>query len=141
MKEVRDIMLDEKKKGKTIFISSHILSEMDRICDEVGIIIKGRMVLSGKIGKVISSIKAGGTLVIEVEKGSAALTSGLKEVPGVTDVSIEGNTYRILSTKDRDIRGAVSRTITKNGAVILGMKEDKAGLEEAFVELIKEKDQ
>jgi ABC-2 type transport system ATP-binding protein len=140
MKEVRDIILDEKKKGKTIFISSHILSEMDRICDEVGIIIKGRMVLSGKIGKVISSIKAGGTLVIEVEKGSHALTSGLKEVPGVKDVSIEGNTYRILSSKDRDIRGAVSRALTRNGAVILGMKEDKAGLEEAFVELIREKD-
>ena len=139
MKEVRDIILDEKKKGKTIFISSHILSEMDRICDEVGIIIKGRMVLSGKIEKVISSIKAGGTLVIEVEKAKAALAGALKGVPGVTDVSSEGNTYRILSAKDRDIRGAVSRALTSNGAVILGMKEDKAGLEEAFVELIKEK--
>ena len=139
MKEVRDIILDEKKKGKTIFISSHILSEMDRICDEVGIIIKGRMVLSGKIGKVISSIKAGGTLVIEVEKANIALAGALKGVPGVTDVSLEGDTYRIHSAKDRDIRGAVSRALTKSGAVILGMKEDKAGLEEAFVELIKEK--
>jgi ABC-2 type transport system ATP-binding protein len=139
MKEVRDIILSEKKKGKTIFISSHILSEMDRICDVVGIIIKGRMVMSGKIDRVISSIKAGGRLVVEVEKGNAALTAGLKEVPGVTDVSSDGNTYRILSAKDRDIRGAVSRTLTKNGAVILGMKEDKAGLEEAFVELVKEK--
>jgi ABC-type multidrug transport system ATPase subunit len=140
MKEVRDIILSEKKKGKTVFISSHILSEMDRICDEVGIIIKGRMVMSGKIGKVISSIKSGGSLVIEVEKGSSGLAGALKDVPGVTDVSADGNTYRILSAKDRDIRGAVSRVLTKNGAVILGMKEDKAGLEEAFVELIKEKD-
>jgi ABC-2 type transport system ATP-binding protein len=139
MKEVRDVILGEKKKGKTVFISSHILSEMDRICDEVGIIIKGRVVLSGKIGKVISSIKAGGTLVIEVEKANAALARSLKELPGVTDVSAEGNIYRILSVKDRDIRAAVSRTITSNGAVILTMKEDKAGLEEAFVELIKEK--
>ncbi|MFZ2456293.1 MAG: ABC transporter ATP-binding protein [Candidatus Altiarchaeia archaeon] len=139
MKEVRDIILSEKKKGKTIFISSHILSEMDRICDVVGIIIKGRMVMSGKIDRVISSIKAGGRLVVEVEKGNAALSAGLKEVPGVTDVSSDGNTYRILSAKDWDIRGAVSRTLTKNGAVILGMKEDKAGLEEAFVELVKEK--
>jgi len=139
MKEVRDLILDEKKKGNTIFISSHILSEMDRICDEVGIIIKGRMVLSGKIGKVISSINAGGTLVIEVEKANAALAGALKGIPGVTDVSAEGNTYRILSAKERDIRGAVSRALTSNGAVILGMKEDKAGLEEAFVELIKEK--
>ena len=139
MKEVRDLILDEKKKGKTIFISSHILSEMDRICDEVGIIIKGRMVMSGKIGKVISSINAGGTLVIEVEKANAALAGALKRIPGITDVSVEGNTYRILSVKDRDIRSAVSRALTTNGAVILGMKEDKAGLEEAFVELIKEK--
>jgi ABC-type multidrug transport system ATPase subunit len=139
MKEVRDLILEEKKKGKTIFISSHILSEMDRICDEVGIIIKGRMVLSGKIGKVISSIKTAGSLVIEVEKGNAALAASLKDLPGITDVSTDGNTYRILSAKDRDIRGAVSRTITKSGAVILGMREDKAGLEEAFVELIKEK--
>ena len=139
MKEVRDLILDEKKKGKTIFISSHILSEMDRICDEVGIIIKGRMVMSGKIGKVISSINAGGTLVIEVEKANAALAGALKRIPGITDVSVEGNTYRILSVKDRDIRSAVSRALTSNGAVILGMKEDKAGLEEAFVELIREK--
>jgi ABC-type multidrug transport system ATPase subunit len=140
MKEVRDIILDEKKKGKTVFISSHILSEIDRICDEVGIIIKGRMVLSGKIGKVISSIKAGGTLFVEVEKADPALKAALKGIPGVTDVSLEGSTLRILSTGDRDVRAAVSRALTAGGAVIIGMREDKAGLEEAFVELIKEKE-
>jgi ABC-type multidrug transport system ATPase subunit len=139
VKEVRDVILEEKKKGKTVFISSHILSEMDKVCDVVGIIRKGRLLMSGSVEKVIGSIKAESSFIIEVDRADPGLVSVVKGIKGVMDVSAEGNTLRIQAAAGQDVRKEVSRKITTKGSLILSMKEEKAGLEEAFVELIKEK--
>jgi ABC-type multidrug transport system ATPase subunit len=138
VKEVRDVILGEKKKGKTVFISSHILSEMDKVCDVVGIIRKGKLLMSGSIEKVIHGIKAGTDHVIEVDRADPELVASLKEIMGVTEVAMNGNVLRVRSADGHDIRRELSGKITHNGAIILAMKEEKAGLEEAFVELIKE---
>ena len=52
-KEIKDIILEEKKKGKTIFFSSHILPDAEAICDRVGIIIKGEIVKTGELSTLL----------------------------------------------------------------------------------------
>jgi ABC-2 type transport system ATP-binding protein len=52
-KEIKDIILQEKKKGKTIFFSSHILPDAEAICDRVGIIIKGEIVETGTLSELL----------------------------------------------------------------------------------------
>jgi len=52
-KEIKDIILQEKKQGKTIFFSSHILPDAEAICDRVGIIIKGEIVETGKLSVLL----------------------------------------------------------------------------------------
>jgi len=54
-KEVRDLIVDERKKGKTIFFSSHILSDVEMLCDAVCILRKGEVVVSGTIAELIDS--------------------------------------------------------------------------------------
>lgn len=136
VKEVRDVILGEKKKGKTVFISSHILAEMDKVCDVVGFIRKGRLIESGSVEKVLGGVKTGSEHVIEIDKAIQGLSDALNEIKGVTSVSTEGNTLRIKAEPGHDLRKDLSRKITQKGATILSMKEEKAGLEEAFVELI-----
>ena len=138
VKEVRDVIISEKNKGKTIFISSHILSEMDKVCDHVGIINRGRMLSSGSVEEVIGAIDAGIEHVIEVDCLDDALPSALREIRGVSAVSAEGKVLRITAKGGHDIRRDLSRRITRAGAVILAMREEGAGLEDAFVEMIKE---
>jgi ABC-2 type transport system ATP-binding protein len=54
-KEVRDLILEEKKRGKTIFFSTHILSDVETLCDRVVILRKGEVVVSGKVRELLRS--------------------------------------------------------------------------------------
>ena len=53
-KEIRDIILGLREKGKTVFLSSHILQDLEMICDEVAMIVNGRIVNQGKLADLIS---------------------------------------------------------------------------------------
>jgi ABC-2 type transport system ATP-binding protein len=52
-KEVRDLIVDEKKRGKTVFFSTHILSDVETLCDRVVILRKGEVVVSGKVRELL----------------------------------------------------------------------------------------
>ena len=54
-KEVRDLILDERKNGRTIFFSTHILSDVETMCDRVAILRKGEVVVSGRLGELLRS--------------------------------------------------------------------------------------
>jgi len=54
-KEVRDLMLEEKKNGKTVFFSTHILSDVETMCDRVVILRKGEVVVSGRVRELLRS--------------------------------------------------------------------------------------
>lgn len=138
VKEVRDVILAEKKKGRTVFVSSHILAEMDRVCDRVGIINQGRLVYSGSVDGVKRSVKSGSVLVMELDHVPPGLVEAVKKLKGVTGVVKEGNVLTVDTARDVDRRKAVSKTVTDGGGIILSMKEEKSDLESAFVELIKE---
>src|SRR5258705_13052438 len=52
-KEVRDLILEEKKRGKTVFFSTHILSDVETLCDRVVILRRGEVVVSGKVRELL----------------------------------------------------------------------------------------
>jgi ABC-2 type transport system ATP-binding protein len=54
-KEVRDLILDERKNGRTVFFSTHILSDVETMCDRVAILRKGEVVVSGQLGELLRS--------------------------------------------------------------------------------------
>jgi len=54
-KEVRDLILEEKKRGKTVFFSTHILSDVETLCDRVVILRRGEVVVSGKVRELLRS--------------------------------------------------------------------------------------
>ncbi|MCK5100367.1 MAG: ABC transporter ATP-binding protein, partial [Desulfobacteraceae bacterium] len=56
--EVIEFLLEQKNNGKTIFFCSHILSEVEQVCDKIGILVKGKLKLFGKINSILAKTKS-----------------------------------------------------------------------------------
>ena len=134
VKEVRDLILTEKKKGKTIFISSHILTEIEKVCDNVGIIDKGKLVFEGKMDELKRKVSGGRRVYIELYKIMKKIADTLKKLSFVQDISIEENIIQITTEEDK--RKEISEIITESGGVIIGMHEESVSLEDAFLRVI-----
>lgn len=134
VKEVRDLILTEKKKGKTIFISSHILTEIEKVCDNVGIIDKGKLVFEGKMDELKRKVSGGRRIYIELYKITKKIADTLKKLSFVQDISIEENIIQITTEEDK--RKEISEIITESGGVIIGMHEESVSLEDAFLRVI-----
>ena len=79
--EFKEILEDLKFAGKTILISSHVLSELSEMCTDIGIIDQGRMILEGNIQDILSRVNASNPLVISVYSNMEKALSILKSHP------------------------------------------------------------
>ena len=136
MVEVRELIKNVVKEGMTVFLSSHLLFEVQQVCSHVTIINKGISVASDTIENVEHKIKCPVTLQIEVTKITKTIVENVKKLPFVTDVKTENNKLNItLDTKD-DVRPQVSETITNSGGTIVSMNLTGQSLEDVFVQLV-----
>lgn len=133
IKEVRDILLEENKNGTTMFISSHILSEIERTCDRVAIIHKGRLVAQDTMDDLRRRLTEEVEVYITVEGLTDNIVNALKELAFVRSLTVDGQTITIKMDADRDYRGELSRKVVDNGGVVLDLRRHEMTLEEAFV--------
>lgn len=133
IKEVRDILLEENKKGTTMLISSHILSEIERTCHRVAIIHKGKLVAQDTMDDLRRRLTEEVELYITVEGLNDEIVNSLRELPFVRSLSVEGQTITLKMDTDKDYRGELSRKIVDLGGVVLDMRRHEMTLEEAFV--------
>ena len=133
--EVRNLIKALGKKHTVIF-SSHILSEVAAICDRVIVIANGRIVADAKTNELSTVLSGKGQLIIEAEGSASTITSAVNEIYGVKKVTKQGNCrYSIDYDSDVDIRKSVFNALSKNGCVILEMREGGLSLEESFLQL------
>jgi ABC-2 type transport system ATP-binding protein len=136
MVEVRELMKAIAKEGTTVFVSSHLLFEVEQTCTNVTIIHRGVSLVSDTLQNVSSMLHEPVSLRVEVAKPSDEIIEGLKKLPFVSRVSLDGNVMVIkLSTND-DVRSRVSEEITKRGGVIVSMNMKGPSLEDVFLQLI-----
>lgn len=136
MVEVRELVKEIVKKGVTVFISSHLLFEIEQICSHVTIINRGTSLVSGTIQNVSSMISGPSTLQAEVVKLSDAIVENVKKLPFVSNTSQDGNVLSVeLKTRD-DVRSQVSQEITRSGGIIVSMSLKGQNLEEVFMQLV-----
>ncbi len=136
MVEVRETMKEIAKEGVTIFLSSHLLHEVQQVCTNVTIINKGVAVASGTLKEI--SAKMGGPLTIEaeVEKLSKTVIKKVKDLPFVADVSKDGKKLLVeVKTRD-DVRSQVSQAITSGGGIVISMNLKGESLEDVFIDLL-----
>src|SRR5437660_3639171 len=103
MVEVRDMVKGIVKGGQTVFFSSHLLAEVQQICDHVTIINNGLTLFSGTLEDIATVARPSRRLVLEVQKASDSILQALKALPFAT-VETRDNVYTLhLNTKD-DLR-------------------------------------
>ena len=136
MVEFRDLMKEMAKEGITIFLSSHLLHEVQQVCTHVTIINKGVVLASGTLKEISSKVKGPIRIEVEVDKVSETVIEKVRELPFVEDVSREGKTLLIeVKTRD-DVRSEVSQAITAGGGVVISMNLKGESLEDVFMDLL-----
>jgi len=133
--DIRQLIRDLGKE-KTVIFSSHIMQEVQALCDRVVIINNGALVADEPIGRLTARMGQGQTIHLEVERAGVS-DAVFSSIPGVDHVTREGNIYVISSTGGQDIRKPVFEAAVKSGLVILEMKLDRANVEEVFRKLTK----
>jgi ABC-2 type transport system ATP-binding protein len=138
IKQVRDLIMAENREGRTIFISSHLLSEVEKICDRVAIIFRGRLLAEDTMGNLLSRFVTEREIHVDVEEPGQGLADQIRELPFVSDTELREKTLVVKVPSDRDYRSEISRHLISAGAVPLGLAEKEMSLEEAFVTITQE---
>jgi len=133
----RNLFTSLSKEGKTVFTSSHLLDEVQRICTHVGMINKGKMVFTGPIEQVLESFTQQWVIEAELEEVTQTMISALKKLDYVEDVKVEGNKIRIELKEKKDLRGEISSEIFKQEGVLLSLNLVKITLEDAYLRALK----
>ncbi len=131
--EMMAILQELQKMGKTIIISSHILSELETLCNRVAIIEKGKLIYSGPVQGVRDQMAVGRIFLVKVLGDEARAVQLLKARPEVNQVEqVEGRIKVTLNDHETD-PGCVAETIVHGGLKLVGLEEYELGLEEVFM--------
>ena len=129
-KEIRDIMLDLKSKGKTVFVNSHLLSEVELVCDRVAILNKGELVKEGSVEDIISESE--GFVFITSDLNDEIVNSLLMNYK----VTLQGKNKFKQNTNDITELNNLIDFLRQNGILIQNISRDKNTLENMFINLI-----
>jgi ABC-2 type transport system ATP-binding protein len=138
IKQVRDLIVSENREGRTIFISSHQLSEMEKICHRVAIIFRGKLMVEDTMANLLSRMTPDREIHVELESIPESAVAGLRALPFVRDAAAAGTTLVIRVAKDGDYRRALSERLIQDGLVPLSIAEKTPSLEEAFITITQE---
>jgi ABC-2 type transport system ATP-binding protein len=122
--EFHQLVLEETKAGKTMFISSHVLSEVEIICDRVGIIRDGLLVTVEEV----DALRERALTRVEIEFGDTVSAADFVDVEGVTDVQVSDHLFscNVTGSVDSLIKAAAKHTVIK-------IQSGQPGLEEVFL--------
>src|SRR5438045_1458667 len=127
-REVRDIILELKRDGKTVMFSTHILSDAEMLCDRVGVIVGGKLRGVGAPAEIVG-VKVTGMEILFEYTGTAGNLGGL-----LSKATQTGNRYRV-QVAEAELYAALEQIRTA-GAQVLSVTQVKATLEEYFMNLV-----
>lgn len=141
-KQIIEIRKLIKKLGKvkTVIISSHILSEISELCDDLLIISHGKMIAHDTIENLERRLEKTQTLSISVRGQKESVFRTLESIKGLSDCTVTGSRGGVLSLKlehdaDNDIRDSVFSALADAGCPILSMENSSLTLEDIYLKL------
>lgn len=133
--EMKELLKNLHSMGKTIVISSHILSELSEMCTSIGIMNRGQLVTAGRIEDIMQQIAGGKRIHIRIESGMEAAVRMMKEQAGVSVESVRENEVIITHTgTDEEISALIGRLI-QNQVILTGFHREEGSLESLFMQL------
>ena len=131
--EMREILKELRRMGKTIVISSHILPELTELCTMIGIIDHGRMKVTGSVQEVVQQLSAGRRVRIAVIGDKEAAMAALKPLAAIREVEIANGAIEATYEGDESTAAEILQALTAGGIKVSGFSQVDGGLEEAFM--------
>ncbi len=138
IRQLLDLIVDMPKMGTTVVLSSHQLQQVQRVCQSIGILSKGKMVIEGSLDKLGRDAFSGGHYIIEIETAqpSPQLADILKGIKGVTKV--ETNDRIVRASTASDLRAEIARVVVQNNIPMLQMKVQEFSLDDIYMKYFRE---
>ncbi|MBA7705105.1 Linearmycin resistance ATP-binding protein LnrL [subsurface metagenome] len=135
--EIRELLRELKRMGKTIMISSHILSELEEICDRVGIIEHGRLVFSGTMEEIRQRMGVQSKVRVRVGGGREKAVELLSALPQIQEVKVTGAYIAVTFQDEQNTEGLIARTLVHGDIDIVSIEPEQVKLDDAFLRLTK----
>lgn len=131
--EMKGILRNLHDMGKTIVISSHILSELAEMCTTIGIIDKGNMVTKGSVEDIMMKLNTTNPLKIHVIENTELAVRIIKENPQVENLSIDGADITVSFDGGEEEEAALLADLVRNGIKVVSYVRETGNLEEVFM--------
>ena len=137
--EIRNLIHD-LGRTHTVILSSHILSEVQTVCDRVLIISAGKLVAQGTPEELAGQLAARGTLSATAQGSREEILAAAEQVEGLTDLHITAEkggevSFTAVCEGGSDLRGELSLALAKAGCPVLSLSADSMSLEDVFLQL------
>jgi len=144
--EMRELLRELGAMGKTVVLSSHILSELAELCDSIGIIERGRLVASGRLDIIRAQLQEGRRLHIHLLSDPGEAEAVLRNQPGVGSITANtpnggelsiGTELEVDFTGDENAVADLLQALVRQQVRVVSFSETHTGLEEVFLRLTK----
>lgn len=126
-KDVRDLILEERARKKTVFFSTHILGDVETLCDRVCILRKGEVVVSGALAELLD--RSAQRSEIAIENANGALESALGAIGSLRKAGVQ----ILLDVESEEAKKRALEAVLAHGATIASIASRRETLEELFV--------
>lgn len=134
--EMKEVLKELRDLGKTIIISSHILPELAELCTSIGIIEKGKMVVSGTVEEIMQKTAQKKIIRVKVLGEIEGAVKLLKEQPSIGNVNVHNDYLEADFNGTNEIMAEILRTAVKNDIPVISFTEVDRNLESVFMHLI-----
>ena len=131
--EMKELLQNLRGMGKTIVISSHILSELAEMCTTIGIIDHGQMMVKGTVDEIMTRLNTSNPLQIRIVEGMDQAVKILKENPTVVNLSVDANMLLVGFKGNEEEEAALLASLIQNDVRVSSFVRDTGNLEEVFM--------
>lgn len=135
--EMRELLKTLRKMGKTVVISSHILSELGDMCNRIGILEHGVLIKQGKYPDILDEIRQTREIRLVVLEGAEKARRVLEETSGVLNIESSGREFQFETNLPYDSLADLHQNLMGVGAKIVFFEEVKGTLEDVFLKVTK----
>ncbi|WP_306054359.1 ABC transporter ATP-binding protein [Natronococcus wangiae] len=131
-REMREIVREENERGATVFFSSHIMEQVEAVCDRVGILRDGEMVAVDSVEGLRDSVSEGTTLRVTVDRIDDDALQAVRSLPDVSNAAVEDERPPTLVVQVEGSKTAVLGELEDRGVEVQDFSTAKASLDDVF---------
>ena len=133
--EFKELLKELCAEGKTILVSSHILSELSQMCTDIGIIDAGKIVLSGNMTEILQKVNDSNPLLIKVYEHREAAIKMLRQDPAVKTIAIREDDIAVRFHGGHEAEADLLRKLVTAGIPVSGFIREQGDLESIFMQI------